>query len=53
MNSMIRQKDRTLNDELPRLVDAQHATGNQWRNNPERMRDGPKAKTTPSCGCDG
>ena len=32
MNSMKRQKDRTLKDELPRLVDAQYATGDQWRN---------------------
>ena len=32
MNSMRRQKDRTLKDELPRLVDAQYATGDQWRN---------------------
>ena len=28
-----RQKDRTLKDELPRLVGAQHATGDQGRNN--------------------
>ena len=33
MNSMIRQKDRTLKDELPRSVVAQYATGDQWRNN--------------------
>jgi len=33
MNSMKRQKDRTLKDELPRLVGAQHATGDQGRNN--------------------
>ena len=33
MNSMERQKDRTLKDELPRPVGAQHATGDQWRNN--------------------
>ena len=32
-NSMKRQKDRTLKDELPRSVGAQYATGNQWRNN--------------------
>ena len=31
--SMKRQKDRTLKDELPRSVGAQHATGDQWRNN--------------------
>ena len=33
MNSMERQKDRTLKDELPRSVGTQYATGNQWRNN--------------------
>ena len=33
MNSMKRQKDRTLKDELPRSVGAQHATGDQWINN--------------------
>ena len=32
MNSMKRQKDRTLEDELPRLVGAQYATRDQWRN---------------------
>ena len=33
MNSMKRQKDRTLKDELPRLVGAQCATRDQWRKN--------------------
>ena len=33
MNSMKRQKDKTLKDELPRWVGAQYATGDQWRNN--------------------
>ena len=33
MNSMKRQNDRILKEELPRLVDAQYATGDQWRNN--------------------
>ena len=33
MNSMKRQKDRTLKDELPRRVGAQYATKDQWRNN--------------------
>ena len=33
MNSMKRQKDRTLNDELPSSVATQYATGDQWRNN--------------------
>ena len=52
MNSMKRQKDRTLKDELPRTVGAQYATGDQWRNNSRKNGDGAKAKTTPSCGCD-
>ena len=33
MNSMRRQNDRTLKEELPRSVGAQCATGDQWRNN--------------------
>ena len=33
MNSMKMQKDRTLKDELHRLVGVQYATGDQWRNN--------------------
>ena len=33
MNSMKRQNDRILKQELPRLVNAQYATGDQWRNN--------------------
>ena len=33
MNSMKRQKDKTLKDELPRSVGAHYATGDQWRNN--------------------
>ena len=33
MNSMKKQKDRTLKYELPRSVDVQYATGDQWRNN--------------------
>ena len=53
MNSMKRQKDRTLKDELPRLVGAQYATGDQWRNNSGKNEETePKQKTTPSCGCD-
>ena len=31
-NSMKRQKDRTLKDELPRSVGAQYTTGEEWRN---------------------
>ena len=33
MNSMKRQKDMTLKDELHRSVGAQYATGEEWRNN--------------------
>ena len=33
INSMKRQKDTTLKDELSRSVDAQYATEDQWRNN--------------------
>ena len=48
MNSMKRQKDRTLKDELPRLVGAQHATGDQWRNNSRKNEEmEPKQKQPP------
>ena len=33
MNSMKRQNDRILTDELPRSVGARYVTGDQWRNN--------------------
>ena len=48
MNSMKRHKDRTVKDELPRLVGAQYATGDQWRNN-SRKNEGmqPKQKQHP------
>ena len=39
MNSMKRHKDRTLKDELPRLVGAQYATGDQWRNNSRKNEE--------------
>ena len=32
MNSVKRQTDRTLKDELPRSVGAQYATGEEWGN---------------------
>ena len=38
MNSIKRQKDRTLKDELPRLVGAQYATEEEWRNNSRKKR---------------
>ena len=37
MNSMKRQKDMTLRDELPRLEGVQHATGEEWRNNSRKI----------------
>ena len=48
MNSMERQNDRILKEELPRSVDAQYATGDQWRNN-SRKNEGmdPKQKQYP------
>ena len=39
MNSMKRQKDRTLKDELPRSVCFQYATGDQWRNNSRKNEE--------------
>ena len=39
MNSMKRQKDRTLKDELPRSVVAQYVTGDQWRNSSKKNEE--------------
>ena len=48
MNNMKRQKDRTLKDELPRLVGAQYATGDQWRNDSRKSEEmEPKQKQHP------
>ena len=54
MNSMKRQNDRTLKEELPRSVSAQYATGDQWRNN-SRKNEGiePKQKQYPVVGVTG
>ena len=48
MNRMKRQNDRILKEELPGSVDAQCATGDQWRNN-SRKNEGiePKQKQYP------
>ena len=48
MNSMKRQKDRTLKDELPGLVGVQYATGDQWTTN-SKKNEGmePKQKQHP------
>ena len=53
MNSVKRQNDRILKEELPKSVGTQYATGDQWRNN-SRKNEGmePKQRTTASCGCD-
>ena len=49
MNSMKRQKDRTLKDELTRLVGAQCDTGDQWRNNSRKNEEmEPKQKQHPA-----
>ena len=49
MNSMKRQNDRILKEELPRSIGAQYATGDQWRNN-SRKNEGmePKQKQYPA-----
>ena len=43
MNSMKRQNDRILKEELPRSVGAQYVTGDQWRNN-SRKTEGMEQK---------
>ena len=49
MNSMKRQKDMALKDELPRSVGAQYATGEEWRNNSRKNEETePKRKKTPA-----
>ena len=48
MNSMKRQKDKTLKDELPKMVGAQYAIGDQWRNNSRKNKGiEPKQKKYP------
>ena len=48
MNSVKRQKDRTLKEELPRSVGVQYATGEQWRNNSRKNEEiEPKQKQHP------
>ena len=48
MNSMKRQKDRTMKGELPRSVGAQYAMGDQWRNNSRKNEEmEPKQKQHP------
>ena len=48
VNSMKRQKDRTLEDEPPRSVGAQYATGDQWRSKSRKNEEmEPKQKQHP------
>ena len=48
MNSMKRQKGMSLKDELPRLVGAQYAPGEEWRNNSRKNEETePKQKQHP------
>ena len=48
MNSMRRQTDRILKEELPRSVGAQYATGGQWRNHSRKNEEKePKRKQYP------
>ena len=49
MNSMKRQKDRTLKDEIPKSVGAQYTTGKEWRNSSRKNEETePKQKQSPA-----
>ena len=49
MNSLKRQKDRTLKDELPRSVGVRYAIGEEWRNSSRRNEEAePKQKQCPA-----
>ena len=52
MNSMKRQNDRILKEELPRSVGAPYATGDQWRNS-SRKNEGMEPKQKQHPGVDG
>ena len=53
-NSMKKQKDRTLKDELPRSIGAQYATGDQLRNNSRKKEEmEPKKKQHPAVDVNG
>ena len=48
MNTMKKQKERTMKKELSRSVGAQYSTGDQWRSNPKRNEEmEPKQKQHP------
>ena len=54
MNSMKRQNNMTLKDELPRLISAHYATGEEWRNNSRKNKEmEPKQKQHPVVGVTG
>ena len=54
MNSMKRQKDKTLKDERHKSVSAQYATGEEWRNNSRKNEETePKQKQRPVVGVTG
>ena len=48
MNSMKRQKDMAQKDEIPRLVGAQYATGEEWRNSSRKNEGAPVHRVTKS-----
>ena len=49
MNSMKKQKDMTMKDELPRSVGTQYATGEEWRNSSRKNEEAePKGKQRPA-----
>ena len=49
MNSMKRQKDRTLKDEIPKSIGAQYTTGKEWRNSSRKNEETePKQKQSPA-----
>ena len=49
MNSMKRQKDRTMKDKLPNSVGAQYTIGEQWRNNSRKNESGGGGEVVKSC----
>ena len=54
MNSMKRQNDRILREELPRSVGARYATEDQWRNNSRNNEEmEPKQQQHPVVGVTG
>ena len=50
-NSMKRQKDITLKDELPRSEGTQYATGEEQRNSSRRNEEADQMETTATCVC--